>query len=224
MEAAIVVTGFGFISPSYEEMSAEAARSGRGPTALRMSPEAALLLQAVTAAVGSGLLKGIDRSTVALSMVADCGAMASYEAFAADIGAGSPRSASFVHAIPSAPVAMVSLAFGFKGPALTLSGETGAAVDALDEAVRWLREASATAVIVGGWRSPSVTAVAERGWVDCAAVAALVETGESASAGERSVLAHYRNGRIESLRPSDASDDERRGWDWLNGLEAPGDA
>ncbi len=129
----------------------------RWPAAQRVNLDARLLLLGLQRL--RSRLGWTDEAFQSSAVVLGCrlGAIDSYEAFDDSLEDGWPAPLSFAHALPSIPLACASLCFGLRGHTVTLSGDAGVGLQALEQAARLIRAGRAERAIAGCWETPSAT-------------------------------------------------------------------
>lgn len=132
-------------------------REVRWPHGYRINTDARLLLVAVHRMLALKLLTEEEFRQASVVMGCRLGAMDSYEAFDASIAQQHPAPLAFAYALPSMPVAGISVRYGLRGVTATLTGQDDVGLHALRQGVTLLRSARAQRVVVGCWETPSQT-------------------------------------------------------------------
>lgn len=139
-------------------------RFGRMDRACRMA-----LLAAREAVVGAGLGTG-DLASAGVVVGSRFGCLATNGAWHADLWERGARLAApllFGYTVASAPAGEISVAYGARGPNLTISAGDASSAAALREAARLIASGRAPRVLAGGYEaiSPSVAQeLHDRGW------------------------------------------------------------
>jgi hypothetical protein len=124
----------------------------------RINTDARLLLLGVQRLLAAGFIHDAALRTCAVVLGCRLGAMDSYEAFADSLTNNQATPLAFAYALPSMPLAGVSVRHAMRGMTYTLTGDNDIGLKALRLGAAQLADGYADMGIVGCWDTPSRTA------------------------------------------------------------------
>lgn len=134
------------------------AREVRWPLGYRVNLDARLLLVGARRLVCGRHLTEAQLREAAWVLGCRRGAMDSYERFDDSLRQGQPMPLPFAYALPSMPLACVSVCHAIRGITYTLTGGAAAGIRAFEQAVGLVAAGLADTVVTGAWDSPSASA------------------------------------------------------------------
>lgn len=134
------------------------ARQVRWPQGHRVNLDSRLLLLGVRRLVSEGLMTEAHLRDAAWVLGCQMAAMDSYERFDDSLRQGHPAPLSFAYALPSMPLACVSVRHALRGLTYTITGGLDAGIQAFRESVALIGAGLARTVVTGAWESPSASA------------------------------------------------------------------
>ena len=124
----------------------------------RINTDARLLLLGVQRLLAAGFIHDAALRTCAVVLGCRLGAMDSYEAFADSLTNNQATPLAFAYALPSMPLAGVSVRHAMRGMTYTLTGDNDIGLKALRLGAAQLADGYTDMGIVGCWDTPSRTA------------------------------------------------------------------
>ncbi len=125
----------------------------------RINTDARLLLIGAQRLLVCGLINEAELASCAVVLGCRLGAMDSYEAFENSLLKNQATPLAFAHALPSMPLASVSVRHVIQGITYTLTGGIDVGLKALQQGAAQLVAGHAEMGIVGCWETPSRTAL-----------------------------------------------------------------
>lgn len=125
----------------------------------RINTDARLLLLGVERLLATGLVNEAGLRSSAVVLGCRLGAMDSYEAFEDSLAGNQATPLAFAYALPSMPLAAVSVRHAMRGMTYTLTGGIEVGLKALQQGAAQLSAGNADTAIVGCWETPSRTAL-----------------------------------------------------------------
>lgn len=124
----------------------------------RINTDARLLLLGVQRLIASGLINEAALGSCAVVLGCRLGAMDSYETFEDSLASRQPTPLAFAYALPSMPLASVSVRHAMRGITYTLTGGGDVGLKSMYQGAAQLSGGYAETGIVGCWETPSRTA------------------------------------------------------------------
>ncbi|MBA3006096.1 MAG: hypothetical protein KJ900_17660 [Proteobacteria bacterium] len=141
----------------------------------RINIDTRLMLLGVQRLLTSKLVSEPELRQSALVVGCRLGAMDSYEAFEASLATNQATPLAFAYALPSMPLAGVSVRHGMRGMTYTLTGQKDVGLRALRQGVGLLVSGRADRAIIGCWETPSRTAQYFNPSTRCRLLLAIIE-------------------------------------------------
>jgi hypothetical protein len=134
------------------------AREVRWAQGFRVNVDSRLMLLGMRRMLSRKILTEDELRAAAFIIGCRLGAMDSYESFDDGLVQGRQVPLAFAYALPSMPLACVSICHALRGVTYTVTGAGDAGIRAFTQAAALVESGAASRVVTGCWESPSMTA------------------------------------------------------------------